>query len=707
MGRHHCDSDSSSSSNKKHRSHIHKKKKCKPSSNKLVTTAIGSDYKLYTYNLKRDEFENLKKKYVDNGEIDWATFYIDQNANKNKVVLLKNSDFVNGTLRIKAPCMLKLTEHLIFNPNRPTTWLDSNDNITNDVSKAVKLDPNRQLDWYPNVNASNNSQYFEPEVVFAYGLGFFAAIAIECENVVVDLNNFTMAQHPEHALQQRFYSHIELADQPFLPLQGPSNFGNILRSAVNTFICNGKLGLSSHHGIHGNNGGNDIMIENVMFEDFEVAALALNGFKNIYLKNLTGYKNRQNIPVLSTYSASRFIKLFVQMTEQMGYGNPNLTSAKNALYNDTDAVFNSVILKNTQVQVPSLFKNTSGLIDAIAYGLVINPNGVAVNQFLENRSSFRANETTNIYMFNCNMANIKSRADEIVAISNLAGNSAQVDTAGAALQFFRDVSVLNGNKYYYSGTSLSNVQIELAKIKFSLDSSNISSKFFGTLNIDKGIQDWKDNSALYFKIENNQLILYDGTDNKYMVGSNPVIYKIFCNGDSMFHVVKGTIGIRIDGANNLCMLDCGVSNVLNTGLLGSELAGPYVQSHPSQGSKLIGYQGTKCYGITFAAVNNLYIENLQIFNIESINGSAHGVAIMNESQNCSFNNLCVNNIFSNRANVFSPINLPNEVPISRSILVTNDCLNIKFKNVNSNNIINSSGSPYHYDYDIRTKVLME
>ncbi len=664
-----------------------------------------SDYKLYTYNLKRTEFENLKKKYISNGELDWNTFNSDQFANREKVVLLKNCDFINGTLRILQPCMLKLTEHITFNPNRPTTWLDINGNVTTDFSKAVALDPNRELDWYPNLNTSNNSQYFEPEIRFAYGLGFFAAIAIQYENVVVDLNNFTIQQHPEHALQQRFYSHIELADQPFLPLQGPSNFGNILRSAVNTFICNGKLGRSSHHGIHGNNGGNDIMIENIMFEDFEVAALALNGFKNIYLKNLTAYKNRQDIPVMSTYSASRFIKLFVKYTEDQGYGTLGLANAKNELYAEEDATFNSVIFRNGSI--PALFKNNSGLIDAIAYGLVINPNGVAVNQFLENRSTFKANETTNIYMINCNISNIKSNADEIVAIGHPSGG-AQVDTAGAVFQFFRNVSSLVGDKYYYSGTSLSDVQIELAKIKFSLDSQNMSSRYLGTLNIHKGIQDWKDNPSLYFKMENNKAVLYDVNDMPYLINSQPVSYNIICNGDSMFHVVKGTIGMRIDGANNLCMLDCGVSNVINIGERGSLLAGNYVSSHPSQGSKLIGYQGTKCYGITLAAVNNISSENLQIFNIESINGSAIGLCIMNESQNCNFNNLCINNIFSNKNGTFVPTNiLPNETPISRGILVTSDCLNIQFKNPNVSNIINSAGNPFKYDYDIRAKTVCE
>ena len=91
-----------------------------------------------------------------------------------------------------------------------------------------------------------------------------------------------MQQHPEHALQQRFFSVIELADQPFIPKQGPAQFGNTIRSSSNVAIINGKIGLSSHHGIHGN-GVNNIMVKNVDFIDNEVCGIALNGCTDTYI----------------------------------------------------------------------------------------------------------------------------------------------------------------------------------------------------------------------------------------------------------------------------------------------------------------------------------------------------------------------------------------------------------------------------------------
>ena len=59
-----------------------------------------------------------------------------------------------------------------------------------------------------------------------YTLGFFAAITIECNNVVIDLNGKSIRQSNEFYLKQRFFSIIELASSPFIPKQGPAHFGN-------------------------------------------------------------------------------------------------------------------------------------------------------------------------------------------------------------------------------------------------------------------------------------------------------------------------------------------------------------------------------------------------------------------------------------------------------------------------------------------------
>ena len=276
-------------------------------SNKKISFTLTFFYRIIYMDLRFGKLENnfdiLEKKYQSNGTISWDIFSSNPKENLNKVIEVNQKDFDDGTLRITEPCLIRLKENISFNPNRPDTWIDTNNMVTTNFSEAVKIDPDRKLDWFPNFKEKpeKNKKYFEKEVRNAYRLGFFCAIAIENKDIIIDLNNFTIQQHPEHALQQRFFSVIELADQPFVPKQGPSNFGNTLISGSNIMIKNGIIGLSSHHGIHGNN-NNTILIKDLKFVDNEVCSIAINGGKYIYVYNVNIVRNRHDIPVLGSYA---------------------------------------------------------------------------------------------------------------------------------------------------------------------------------------------------------------------------------------------------------------------------------------------------------------------------------------------------------------------------------------------------------------------
>ena len=140
-------------------------------------------------------------------------------------ITLRQSDFNFGTYRIRESGRYRLGENISFKPNGDTNFRP----------KAS------QASLYPTSGAEG-----------AYRLGFFAAITVETSDVVLDLNGFSLDQHRDHALQQRFFSLIELADQPFIPRQGPADFGSSILAASKVVVQNGRLGLSSHHGIHGN-----------------------------------------------------------------------------------------------------------------------------------------------------------------------------------------------------------------------------------------------------------------------------------------------------------------------------------------------------------------------------------------------------------------------------------------------------------------------
>ena len=86
----------------------------------------------------------------------------------------------------------------------------------------------------------------------AFGLGFFAAISVATSGVEIYLNDFTIQQSAGHALFQRFFAVIELADSPFIPSVGPAQFvadGNSFKAASDVRIIGpGTIGRSSHHG---------------------------------------------------------------------------------------------------------------------------------------------------------------------------------------------------------------------------------------------------------------------------------------------------------------------------------------------------------------------------------------------------------------------------------------------------------------------------
>lgn len=612
------------------------------------------------------ELDKRRVSYECNERIDWNTFASDQCLHAYKVVILRNCDFAHGTLRVQQPCMLVLSECVEFNPNQPETWLDNNETLITDRACAMYIDPNRGLDWMPSRDAVNNEQYFLPEVSFAYGLGFFAAIAIESKDVIVDLNGYTLSQHPEHALQQRFFACIELADQPFLPLQGPSNFGNILKTADGVLIANGNIGLSSHHGIHGNN-CNGVTIENVNFSDFEVAAISLNGSNNVKVVGVNVIQNRHDIPVLATYSASRFIKKFVLDLKDVS--GPALQDKFDVLQFDMDTAFNSIILNVGDT--PELFKNETGLSDGPAYGLLFNSKGVAVNGFkpTKNEDIFG-----NLSIYNTNISNLGMGDNEILALKRIDSTGEavklQVDTAGSVFQFFNGISELNGTKYTYAGTSLSEVQLELARLKMAYpDLGN-----YGTLKIDEGLIAWADDITKYFEHDGNNIMTLFNDDGSAYLSPNEVRYKVIGNSDAMHHVTKGAMGIRMDGQSYFNIKNVNISQIVNSSKPGSYLAGNYIKSHPSQ-TTINGFGGTDLYGAVISASCYGKIDNLCIDYLDSKNGSSVGTMIQNESAVIDLKGVNIKNVYSGSSVCYNPIlpQYPNKEPHSRGLEVCNTC----------------------------------
>lgn len=407
---------------------------------------------------------------------------------------LKQSMFNKGTLRITKPGKYVLLENIIFNPE---TQFPTSD----------------QFSHYP---IGKNGPYH---------LGFFAAIAIEAPDVILDLRGHTITQSKRHNLLQRFFSVIELANSPFIPKQGPHSFIDNFAPVSRCLIMNGTLDNSSHHGIHGNR-NNEIVIHNLKITDFEVAAVALNGSSNSVISDSVMVGKKQGIKVLSSFSQSIFTEramLRLKETSASEYSN---------LDRDLQTAFREIMNNEDQT---TYFENKTGQYDGNMYGIVLNVAGIVVHDFLKERKPEHIND--DILIFNTSIKDIETHPVEILGLplSNINPSTPQAYGGKVMVGVFGDVfdieKVMDSERKY-EGNSLSDAQLYLAK----------THPKHGSINIEKRIIDWaKSNTPL------------------------PTNQKFAPLGDSMAHVMKGNIGIFISGGKNIKLASVTIDNVKTTG----------------------------------------------------------------------------------------------------------------------------------------------
>ena len=485
---------------------------------------------------------------------------------------LRQSDFNDGTYLITEPGHYVLAEDIIFSPN------PGNDYLPKDDSKYSTL---------------------------GFSLGFFAAISISAENVYLDLNNHTISASKEFVLQQRFFSIIELADSPFIPGQGPGNFSNGINSARNTIIVNGTLGLSSHHGIHGNL-NDSILIQKLKIESFEFVGIALNGSSNIVLSKLEIGPNLQESPVLATYSAGRFAKMFAEhllISNSLSQEQKeNLQTKLNHLKEEMDITFQEAI-SNQRIS-SDLFRNDSRLPDGNLYGIMIKDKGVAVNDFVDKSEK----KTENVYLRKIKLKSLKARVDEIVGLSGKNKKGVQNDVAGAVFQ----IDKLTDSSGRYKKTVLSELQLYLAELSLSLGQP------IGKNNITSDVIHWAKSG--------------EPVSNLLRKG---YIYK--CGADSMFHKNKGITNFRLDACNNLFLEKCSFKESRNYGCMG--ITNEIFPCGKHDFSKSDKYIGADCYGIHLSHCFNAELKNIQGRKLFSENGDCFGIKLIFGCENIKLNKI--------------------------------------------------------------------
>jgi hypothetical protein len=496
----------------------------------------------------------------------------DQNSS---IVHLDNDSFCNGTYRIIKSGLYKICEDITFCP--PVSCLQTYQNLPGGIGQA-------------------------------YNLGFFAAITIEADNVILDLQGYTIKQSKKHYLHQRFFACVELGHSPFMPKQGPIPFTDTFRGPSCTVIKNGTLGLSSHHGIHGNV-AYDLILKNLTICDFEVGGIALNGCTCVDIGDCSIGPGSVHTPVNSFFSHSKALQLFLQDHEKECLNDVSLCLHDGRILT-RKSVYNALIDESS---TSTLFTTmNSPFPEGNMYGIVLNSAGVVVNALPTTRDDNKRHVLGNydISLHNIYVHGIKSCPIETKALlrhktsqQSSYGLHVQKDNIGAVFQLDQ---CTDSTTQLYKGNIVSDAQLwlsvalpntcdKLTNIKISrcpFASHKRTSTPSSTIS--PRIIDWVQQS-------NNSVEHYIDTE---FIGG----------GDTMAHIMKGNMGILINQGKNIHLHDVEVDGVSN------KMSTTSSYKHHSQNPIVCGESS---FGILINSSVDISMKKVDVKNVYSLQGDEY------------------------------------------------------------------------------------
>lgn len=505
---------------------------------------------------------------------------------------LWQKDFDNGPVLLYESGTYTLMEDIIFNPF-----------------------PNKFEDIFDSLSSF-------PEYHHQYVLGYFAAIIIYGNYINLNLNNHTIRQSYMHNLQQRFFSIIELADRPFLPGQGPAAFGEPLTGCSHVKIHNGVLGLSSHHGIHGNN-VNYLELSNITIYDYEVAGITINGSNNIKIDNVDIRHNFKNIKVNGLFSNAVFAVKKLIIKEQQ---EPNafvktangditayqiLTRLKKSIVDTVSDILNNQAIGTTNPD-SFFYHNPSGLTDGNCYGISLNSSGLLVNEYKQHYE----NNNTNITLNNIVISDIECKPCETLTITET-----PYDQLGLNPQ---TLSPVNKGPF---GDVIQYFKCVDHEGRFNIQNNPLVLSQILTGTVSSSMREWiiSGNSDFNERIKN---------------------LTILTNLDIMAHMMKGTIGLFISSGNGITCNNILIKNIKNYSEPGCD---EYLGCEHK-------YIGARTCGVLIASSNNITIKSIDVDNIESKCGEAYGIYHYGECKNIQLNNYKVGTLTTHSNYIDPPIN---------------------------------------------------
>ena len=539
----------------------------------------------------------------------------------SKTILVTQECLDLGTFRITTPGHFVFQHDIVFHP-LPDNDFHPHANTT--------------------INTTNTTAYYPSPT---YDLGFISAFTMESHHMMLDLNRFSLSQSITHRLLQRFYAHIELVNSPFIASQGPFQFTeeDDLVGAQHSIIRNGHLGLSSHHGIHGN-GVQHILMEELTIQDYEVAGIALNDGTQVVVFNTHLLGTSQTVPVIATFTSARYIKLFVDRAltlangsfpakeEELLNASLHLTQLMEEVQEDIE---NGGLTVNETLhpEAYALFANPTGVLDGNSYGLLFHRKHAAVNGF--QCQWIEPVEGQQLTIVDSSVSQVRAHVLEVLAVQNTTSEKFMVNPTGGLLRL---ETLMNQTTGEYEETALSRVELAIAHLVSCFNSTE--QEQFGLLNIDAQVLDWAYNGS-------------GSTNLTALIEQGAYIYRR--NGDTQMHVNKGASGLRIDGILETCVSNFSVTNIFNsspkpqtTPLLGE--TGPILYSGPNDLGHVVqtrhGANGANAVGIILSSVREARLNHVSVSAISSLFGTSRGIDVNNESEDVYLYEVLIQEILS-------------------------------------------------------------
>lgn len=476
-----------------------------------------------------------------------------------QVIHLTQRDFDSGTYRIQTP--------------HTTIILDSN----------IEFEP------IPSAEVTRTDKPFT---------GWFAAITVETNDVIIDLNGKTL-QASEFFLAnaENVFADIELDNAPFSGIlfgvlgaffPGDTEFV----AAQNVIIKNGTLGRSDHWCIHGNNNSN-ITIQDIHAKDFTVAGIELNGIIDSKISNvkMTGLEHiiRTNFLGVAASTLISYLTIIANIPGVECFaGACQQLAAVTAYVNANPELFNTprIVPQGAMLGISS----GSGFLNFTFFPST--PADCELSAFLSGGRTIE-----NITLENISIDGLKNAPEESVLIASRA-NGQLLNLPLLGIPVFGALTWdsafdAEGN---FAPSPFLLAQIYVINVQLCLDFDTISAIL----------------PPNYPAIANSILT---GNEAEFIANTFPGF------GIALDSVpIKGTFGVRFDCSNKGTLKNITTKNIENVGMPGQTLAtipdGIYYEGLLQE----TRYQGNDVWGFEFGTQDKGLVKDCHACNISSLHG---------------------------------------------------------------------------------------